>query len=160
MRDGRDYEELLEDSRVREVLALALRDPDNTDHPWASPMEIRSLLSNVEVGALWLAYEDHQNSAGPILTKLTDAEYNAIVEQVSREVDFDPLLLFAPPLRRSFTRTMALELLSLRMRNALPTTSSDNATSETPNDLLESVMNDDALLEKLAGLLMERLKHE
>lgn len=162
MRDGRDFEELLEDARVREVLACALRDPDDESKPWATPLEIREMLSNIEVGALWLAYEDWQNDCGPVITRLSEPEYNALISQVAQAGDFDPLLLFAPALRRSFTRSMALELLSLRTHNALSSLSSTKSSSDLPESSPESRKASlselsDAQLDKVVSAVLARI---
>lgn len=117
--EGRDYNELLEDAKVHEVLAIALRDPEKPEEPWASPVEVRTILNEVETALLWTAYLDWQATVGPIITELSVPEYEGFLTAVASEVESDPLSFFAPPLRRNFTRTMACQLLELRMANAL-----------------------------------------
>ena len=114
---GSTRAELVEDARIVEILAMALMDPQSTPNvpePWASPEEIRARLRPEEIAAYWKAYEDFANDQGPIVWRMSEAEYNAVIAEIDQEASADPLLLFASSTRKSFIVSMARELVSLR----------------------------------------------
>jgi hypothetical protein len=114
---GKALEELIEDQRIVEALAIALRDPDKPDEPWATPLEIDALPTPV-ISLLWNVYDEHQGNFGLLVTELSAEQYDALIETVAEEATCDPFLLFAPPMRNAFVITMARELRSYRMQSS------------------------------------------
>lgn len=116
--DGRAYEELLEDARVVEVLALALRDPSKPQEAWSSPLEISQTLTTNEIAALWKVYYDWQTTQSPMVTDMTPETFEATLEAVAKTESADPLVLFESHMRNSFIIILAKALVNLRTENS------------------------------------------
>jgi hypothetical protein len=113
--------EVVEDSRQIEVLAIALRNTKNAAEPFATPMQLRQMLTNDEVAVLWRVYEAHQDMQGPIVRGMSEEQFEALVQALVEDADNDPLLCFAYSARRLFTRSMACQLVISRTDNVLCT---------------------------------------
>lgn len=113
------FEELLIDARIYEVLQYALRDPEQAEaanpQPWCTSMELREILTNVEIGLLWRAYLDHEADLGPIKHSLTPDEYEGMLH-IAAQGEIDPHEFYAGKLRRACHQSMASEIFLLRNR--------------------------------------------
>lgn len=159
LKEGRAFDELLEDSRVVEILAIACRDSEKPDEPWSSPYEIERTLTPPEIAMLFELYSEHQAECGPILHDLTTEQFETLLEAIAKEGSADPFLFCASPLRNAFIISTAKELLSLRMasssRSSASTESSDSESSSSASmsaasrDLHEEI---DVLIGQIADL--------
>jgi hypothetical protein len=107
VKEGRSFDELFEEAKIVEILAVACRDPDAPEQPWANPLELATSLSAGEITVLWEAYTKHQDECSPILGDVTEEQFEALVDMIAREGDTAPLLSFASPLRNACIVTMA-----------------------------------------------------
>lgn len=123
-------DELIEQSRVVEVLSRALRDPEHEDELWAEPETLRSKLSDVEVGLLYKAYCDWQDEQGPLLKTIDEAKFQALMREMSEEASLVPLALLAPDLRTTFVLIMARRLVDFLTVKSSPSSRSDANTSD------------------------------
>lgn len=110
--------ERIEDARMYEALAIALRDADDVKQPWSDATDLRTRLSVDQVGAFWKAYEAFQAEQSPIVQEMTKPQYEAVVKALQEDAENDPLLLCAYSLRKSFTRTLAVQLGLSEMANS------------------------------------------
>jgi hypothetical protein len=112
---------LVRNSRMIEILATALRDPD--DHsPWAtSASEIRAQLTDYETGVLWAAYELWQDEQSPLETSTDPAKFELIARAIDKEQSLVPLALSAPSTRRAFVLFMARSFVGSPTARSSPT---------------------------------------
>lgn len=119
-KNGQSFEELLVDARIYETLQYALRDPEFENEanppPWCTSMELREILTTVEVGIVWRAYCMHEQWLGPVKHELTQEEYEAMIMIAASSDSLDPEELFGARLRAKCHHRMASEILSLRLR--------------------------------------------
>lgn len=115
-----EREELVIDARTFEALQYALRDPahekDDNPPPWCTAMQLREMLSTVEVGLLWRAYRDHEMDLGPMVHELNPEQYNAMLLVAAAAAVVDPQEAYSPRLRVKVHHAMAKEVLDLRAR--------------------------------------------
>jgi hypothetical protein len=125
------HQDIREDSRIIEVLALAMIDPDDAQHPdvlsgkrranqWAGPVEIRETLFPTEIDVLWAGWADFESSMSPRIRTMTSDQFEALVEALANEHDADPLVFCGARTRRLFLRSMAAELLTSRTTKPSP----------------------------------------
>jgi hypothetical protein len=124
LKEGKSYEELLEEARVVQVLARALVDTESPDldspRPWASPMELEAMLSTSEVSFLWKAYVEWQEENSPAKYSLTPEEYESFVKTAG-EGNADFLVFFSSPTLKAFIISMAVELRTWRSASSSST---------------------------------------
>jgi len=143
MKEGSSYEELLEDTRIVEILAIACRKPGEPDATWATPLEIEAILTTAEIGSLWKVYVEHQAESSPTISDLSKEEYETILETIAKEGSADPLLLFASPLRNAFTITLVRELVTLRMVSSSSSSASTAPSGQPSNGGTSSSESED-----------------
>jgi len=134
LREGRTYEELLDEARAVELLAIALRDPQKPGEPWSTPMEMAMTLHPDAIGLLSEQWEAHQHLSGPKLQDLTDDEFNAIVAAIALEGRADPFFLFASPLRNLFITRLAKEAFTSRMASSSASSDSNESSTASANE--------------------------
>lgn len=130
---------VLADAREIEVLALAVRDPDNPIEAWASADLIRSKLTTYEIALLFKAYHEHQDDVGPLVTTLTADRYEAMLKAIAEAGRADPFVLFDSRTQKDFITSTVAELWSYRMARSSGTSdsteresNSSSSTSEAP----------------------------
>lgn len=146
-------EAIIDDAREIEVLALALRDPDNHAECWAGSARLRSDLTTNEIALLFRVYHEHQDSIGPLMSSLTVERYHAMIEAIAKAGRADPFTLFDSRTQRDCITTMASELWSSRTAKSSGISGSNesgsNSSSESgspsePQDRSEASESDSA----------------
>lgn len=113
-------DELIFDAEQYETLALALRDPDAHDEPWAGPEQLRSKLTTNECATLLRAYHDVVDELGPGMSVLTKERYEGLVEACAADASDRPLSFCDSRMRSSFVGSMAAELWTSRTAKSSP----------------------------------------
>jgi hypothetical protein len=74
-----------EDERTTQMLFRALRDPSDPKQPFAATVgELRSLLTKAEKDSLVRLYEECEREYSPDFTRMSDAEFEELWEQVKK----------------------------------------------------------------------------
>lgn len=75
---------MLEDERITQVLARALRQPGDVDTPWATVGKLRTLLTMEQQRALFAAYCEVQQEVSPFVDRLTAEELDGVIDVLGK----------------------------------------------------------------------------
>lgn len=123
------FEEILLSCRNTEFLQWALCDPDPkyddaTEYPmgappWSTSLELREILSNVEISLLARAYEDHEYQVSQFKHDLTPAEYDEMLKLSAAATHVDPQRYYGTNLRIRMHALLCKEVLDSRAQIAV-----------------------------------------
>lgn len=130
---GQSREDLLRDAETIEVLASAVRDPDDAAKMWATPMELRQILTSVEIGMLSKALEDHMEETGPIIRTMSEARFKTLYDAVVAEGNADPLVFCDSRTLKNFITTLVCQHELLRTANSSGSWASKPSDGNTPS---------------------------
>lgn len=151
--------ELLAEARIVETLAIALRNAEKPEEPWASAFEITQTLDVGTIALLGQEYTRHQEACGPFIQDLTSEQVDAMIEVIAKEGSADPFFLCASPLQNAFVTTLAKLLVTLRMENSSSSSDSTQPSSESapsPSQSDEAKAWRDAQDDVMAELSVQR----
>jgi hypothetical protein len=156
-RDATPSEELLAEARLVEMLSVALRDPDDPDNkPWASPLEIASMLDVGTIAMLGQEYERHQEECGPFLQDMTQEQRDALIERIAEDANADPFFLCAFPLQKAFIISLVREFVSLKTRMSSSGSADSSLSSESASESEKQAGTSEALSDVFAELEVHR----
>ena len=131
---GRDersegYPTLFENRASVEILFRCCKRADDISRPFfPAPDAIASKLSPDETAVLMKEYSMVRMRKGPIVAHMTDDEFNAWVEMLSKGGSLYPLAVLSSGLTAELLQRMAVELTSLRMASSSPGTQSESTS--------------------------------
>jgi hypothetical protein len=155
-RDAQPAEELLAEARIVEMLSVALRDPEDPDKPWATPLEIATILDCGTIAMLGQEYHRHQEECGPFLQDMTQEQRDALIERIAEDASADPFFLCAYPLQSAFIISLVREFVSLKTRMSSSGSAEASLSTEQENASQRSAEASETLADVLAALAILR----
>lgn len=113
------YPTLFENRASVEILFRCCKRADDLGKPFfPAPDAIASKLSDDEIALLMKDYSMVRTAKGPAIAHMTDDEFNAWVEVLSKGGSLYPLAALSSGATATLLQRMAVELTSLRMANS------------------------------------------
>jgi hypothetical protein len=130
---SRGYEDVYGNEAAVEVLFRACRHPEDVKRPFFPNSAAVRKLSVDEVGVLMNFYYEAQAKLGPIVSYMTDDEYEIWVKRLAEGASTFPLEHLSSALRNELMLRMALHLSTFLMANS----SAGSPPSDTLNETVQ-----------------------
>src|SRR5271167_2649250 len=144
------YEEIYRQEMVIEMMAIACRDPEDTNLPiFPTGKHMRDQLTTDEIGVICVSYNEHRRMCGPMISMMTEEELEAWEKLLVEGASIGPLA-FAR--HSSEAKTDLILHLASRLRTLLtgsgsagspPDDSSLMSTAESPRSKASLVGDDE-----------------
>lgn len=150
-REGSTHETLLAEARMVEMLAVALRDPEKPEEPWAPALEIATRLDEPTIALLGQEYQRHQEACGPFIQDMTTEQADALIEAIAKDGTADPFYFCASPMQSALLVILARQHVMSKTTSS--SSSSDSTSPSTENASAPNQSSDEA--EAIATLTAE-----
>lgn len=132
-------EELEDNARIAEIMAVACRDPDDPERPFFGSVLDTRELTTTELGTLAATYAGLVDRAHPSLTLMTEEECEQWIAMVSEGTLADPFSYLRPVPHQIFSRYCVTALVAARteieaLKAAAPSSTGTIPTSSSSSE--------------------------